>query len=109
MKTSNLHTLQNLSGNLETLLLSLAPLRLSLHPVLLIPVLFLHLPFFTSPHPLRPPSSRCTACPLSLEELKVALISSPGFLQILAEGASASEQSILGTVARNAPYSGRGK
>lgn len=37
-----------------------------------------HLPFFTSPHPLRPPSSRCTACLLSLEELMVALIWSLG-------------------------------
>lgn len=55
-----------------------------------------HLSFFTSPHPLRPPSSRCTACLLSLEELKVALIWSPGFLQTVTEGASASEQSILG-------------
>lgn len=68
-----------------------------------------HLPFFTSSHPLRPPSSRCTACLLSPEELKVALIWSPGFLQIVAEGASASEWSFLGTVARNAAYSARGK
>lgn len=67
-------TPQTLSGNLQTPLLSLAPLRLSPHPFLLIPLLLSHLPFFTSPHPLRPPSSRCTAGLLSLEELKVALI-----------------------------------
>lgn len=61
-----------------------------------------HLPLFTMSHLLKSPSSRCTACPLSLEELKVALIWPLGFLQIVAEGASASEQSSLGTGARNA-------
>ncbi len=109
MKMFYLQTLEILSGNFKTLLLSFTPLCLPLHPILLIPMLFLHLPFFTSPHPLRPPSSRCTAGPLSLEELKVALISSPGFLQIVTEGASASERSILGRDARSASCSVRGK
>lgn len=63
---------------------------------------FLHMPcssspFFHLPHPLRSPSSCCTACLLSLEELKVALIWSLGILQTVTEGVNASEWSIPGT------------
>lgn len=86
-----------LSDNLQTLLLNFYPPQSISTPLPPYPLSPSHLPFFPSSHPFRPPSSHCTGCLLSPEELKVALIWSPGFLQIAAEGANASEPSSLGT------------